>query len=209
VVSEVSRLPHFSGSAPNVDVLVLADTCPMQMAVHPESGLSKATWTDQDLDAISWDSCQVHALAITDDEGPPDGLTPEELLEQDDLDDTAPSALELHLDLDYIVRRVEPPQPLRSVEFWVSPATLAFHCAWSITGDLRSVCLPLEMRSLRRLGPVIPRDEAAWHLAGRDFDLKFKAWDFTLYLRRPPRRGRRVLRMADRGGISFEARSFA
>jgi hypothetical protein len=181
----------------------------MQMAAHPESGLSKATWTDQDLDAMSWDSCQVHALAVTDDEGPPDDLTPEEFLEQDDVDDTAPSALELHLDLDYIVRRVEPPQPLRSVEFWVSPATLVFHCVWSITGDLRSVCLPLEMRSLRRLGPVIPRDEAAWHLAGRDFDLKFKAWDFTLYLRRPPRYGRRVLRMADRGGISFEARSFA
>ena len=181
----------------------------MQMTVHPESGLSKATWTDQDLDAMSWDSCQIHALAVTDDEGPPDDLTPEEFLEQDDVDDTAPSALALHLDLDYIVRRVEPPQPLRSVEFWVSPATLVFHCVWSITGDLRSVCLPLEMRSLRRLGPVIPRDEAAWHLAGRDFDLKFKAWDFTLYLRQPPRCGRRVLRMADRGGISFEARSFA
>jgi hypothetical protein len=111
----------------------------MQVPVHFESGLSKATWTDQDLDAMSWDSCQIHAFAVTDDEGPPDDLPPEEFLEQDDLDDTAPSGLTLHLDLDYIVRRVEPP----------------------------------------------------------------------VYLRRPPRRGRRVLRMADRGGISFEARSFA
>ena len=181
----------------------------MQTAVHPESGLTKATWTDQDLDAMSWDLCQVHALAVTDDEGPPEDPTPEEFLEQDDVDETAPSALELHLDLDYIVRRVEPPQPLRSVEFWVSPATLVFHCVWSITGDLRSVCLPLETRNLYRLGPEIPRDATAWHLAGRDFDLRFKAWGFTLYLRRPPRRGHRVLRMADRGGISFEARSFA
>jgi hypothetical protein len=180
----------------------------MQMPVHPESGLSKAIWTDQDLDAMSWDLCQVHALSVTYLEGPPDDLTPEEFLEQDDVDDTAPSALRLHLDLDYIVRRVEPPQPYRSVEYWVSPATLVFNCAWSITGNLRSVCLPLEMRSLHRLGPVIPRDEARWHLEGRDFDLKFNAWDFTLYLRRPPSYGRRVLRMADRGGISFEPSSF-
>jgi hypothetical protein len=179
------------------------------MAVHPESGLSKATWTDQDLDAMSWDSCQIHALAVTGDEGLPDDLTPEELLEQDDLDDTAPPALALHLDLDYIVRRVEPSAPVQGVEFWVSPATLVFHNAWSVTGDLRAIRLPLETRNLYRLEPVIPHDETAWHLAGRDFDLRFKAWRFTLYLRRPPRCGRRVLRMADRGGISFEARSFA
>jgi hypothetical protein len=181
----------------------------MQMAVHPESGLIKATWTDRDLDAMSWEFCQIHALAVTGDEGPPDDLTPEEFLEQDDVDDTAPSALSLHLDLDYIVRRVEPPSPWRDVDFWVSPATLVFHNVWSITGDLRAVCLPLETRNLYRLGPEIPHDETKWHLAGRDFDLRFKAWSFTLYLRRPPRCGRRVLRMADRGGISFEARSFA
>lgn len=181
----------------------------MQMAVHPGSGLSKATWTDQDFDAMSWDICRIHALAVTDDEGPPDDLTPEEFAEQDDLDDTAPSGLSLHLDLDYIVRRVEPPVPSRGIDFWVSPATLVFDCVVSITGDLRRLGLPLEMGNLYRLGPVIPRDETAWHLAGRDFDLRFRACGFTLYLRRPPRCGRRVLRMADRGGISFEPRSFA
>ncbi len=181
----------------------------MQTAVHPESGLSKATWTQQDLGAMSWDSCQVHALAVTDDEGPPPGLSPEEFLEQDDVDDTAPSALALHLDLDYIVRRIVPPVPLRSVEFWVSPATLIFHGVGSISGDLRSLFLPLETRNLYRLKPATPHGETRWHLAGRDFDLRFGGWTFTLYLRRPPRRGARVLRMADRGGISFEERSFA
>jgi hypothetical protein len=181
----------------------------MQTAVHPESGLSKAIWTDQDLDALSWDSCPIHALAITDDEGPPEGLSPEEFLEQDDVDDTAPSALQLHFDLDYIVRRVEPPEPFRDIKFWVSPATLVFNCVWTITGNLRSVCLPLEMRDLTLVGPEIPRDETAWRLTGRDFDLKFNAWGFTLYLRQPPRYGRRVLRMAERGGIGFEPRSFA
>jgi hypothetical protein len=177
--------------------------------VHPESGLSKATWTDQDLGAMSWDLCQIHALAITDSEGPADDLTPEEFLEQDDIDDTAPSALKLHLDLDYIVRRVEPPMPWRDVKFWVSPATLVFDCVHSISGDLHSLCLPLQMRRLQQLGPTIPRDERRWYLEGDGFNLRFSAWDFTLYLRWPPRYGRRVLRMADRGGISFEPRSFA
>lgn len=181
----------------------------MQTAVHPESGLSKATWSDQDLDVMSWDLCQIHALAITHYEGPPDGLTPEEFLEQDDVDDTAPSALELHFDLDYIVRWVQPSVPFRGIDFWVSPATLVFHCVHSIGGDLRSVSLPLQMTNLYRLGPAIPCDEARWRLEGHGFDLRFNAWGYTLYLRRPPRCGRRVLRMADRGGISFEPFSFA
>ncbi|WP_330327851.1 hypothetical protein [Streptomyces pseudovenezuelae] len=77
----------------------------MEMVVHPESGLSKATWTERDLDTMSFDSCQIHALAVTDDEGPPGDLTAEEFLKHDDIDDTAPSALRLHFDLDYIVRR--------------------------------------------------------------------------------------------------------
>jgi hypothetical protein len=181
----------------------------MQMAVHPESGLSKATWTEEDLEAMSWDLCQIHALAVTDYEGPPDGLTPEEYLELDDIDDTAPSALALHFDLDYIVRRVESAVPFRDAKFWVSPATLVFHCVESISGDLRSVWQPLQMRSLNQLGPTLPRSERRWHLEGNGFDLRFSAWDFTLCLRRPPRYGRRVLRMAERGGISFEGRPFA
>jgi hypothetical protein len=181
----------------------------METAVHPESGLSKATWTDRDLDAMSWHACQIHALAVTGDEGPPDDLTPEEFLEQDDLDDAAPSALALHLDLDFIVRRVVPSTPSRDHKFWVAPATLSFFSVWTITGDLRSICMPLETRNLHRLGPVTPADQTRWHLEGRDFDLRFNASDYRLWLRRPPRYGGRVLRMAERGGISFEARSFA
>ncbi|MFF2023598.1 hypothetical protein ACFVW2_17640 [Streptomyces sp. NPDC058171] len=181
----------------------------MQMVVHPESGLSKATWTERDLDAMSFDSCQIHALAVTDDEGPPDGLTPEEFLEQDDIDDTAPSTLQLHLDLDYIVRRVEQSSPWQDVTFWVSPATLVFDCMGPISGDLRSIQLPLRMRRLQQVGPTLPRSARRWYLEGDGFLLKFSAWSFTLHLRQPPRYGRRVLRMADRGGISFELRSFA
>jgi hypothetical protein len=182
----------------------------MESIAHPESGLSKATWRDDDLDAMSWNLCQINALAVTDDEGPPDGLTREERLELDDVDDAAPSASELHFDLDYIVRRVESPGPGSSVGvgYWVAPATLTFRCVSGLSGDLRSVWMPLEMRSLHRLGPVVPRDETGWHVEGRGFDVWFRAWGFVLHLRRLPRYGSRVLRMAERGGISFDARPF-
>jgi hypothetical protein len=190
----------------------LPDTRWMQNLVHPASGLSKATWTEQDFDAMSWNHlCRIHALAVTGYEGPPDGLTPEEFLEQDDVDDTAPSDLALHVDLDYIARWVESPGPgpLHSVESWVAPATLVFRCVAGISGDLRCLGMPLEMENLHRSGPVVPHDETTWHLEGDHFDLRFRAWGFTLYIRRPPLHGRRVLRMAERGGISFEAQSFA
>ncbi|MET7376813.1 hypothetical protein [Micromonospora arida] len=179
----------------------------MTTDVHPESGLRKATLTDQNLAEASWDYCRIHALAVTDDEGPPEDLTPEEFQEQNDLDPTAPSALQLHLDLDYIVRRVDQ-GPMRDVRFWVAPATLIFHSVWDIVGGLHSVCLPFELKNLRQEARS-RSGEPCWHLEGRDMDLRFQALDYTVYVRRPPRYGNRVLRMAERGGISFDPKPFA
>ncbi|MCG5434972.1 hypothetical protein [Micromonospora foliorum] len=179
----------------------------MTTVVHPESGLPKATLTDQDLMETSWDYCRIHAFAVTDDEGPPEDLTPEEFQEQDDLDPTAPSALRLHLDIDYIVRRVDS-GPMRDVLFWVAPATLIFDSVWDIVGSLNSVCLPFELKNLRQESrPHLP--EPYWHLEGRDMDLRFQASGYTLHLRQPPRYGNRVLRMAERGGINFDPKPFA
>ncbi|WP_327035830.1 hypothetical protein [Micromonospora ureilytica] len=178
----------------------------MTTVVHPESGLRKATLTDQDLAETPWDYCRIHALALTDDEGPPENPTLD-YREDDDLDPTAPSALQLHLDLDYIVRRVDP-GTMRDVHFWVAPATLIVHNVWDIAGSLQSVCLPFELKNLRQEAPA-RSGERCWHLEGRDMDLRFQASGFTLYLRQPPRYGRRVLRMAERGGISFAPQPFA
>ncbi|WP_430502328.1 hypothetical protein ACQRWP_12145 [Micromonospora trifolii] len=178
----------------------------MTTDVHSESGLRKATLTDQDLVETSWDYCRIHALAVTDDEGPPENPTVD-YREDDDLDPTAPSALELHFDLDYIVRRVDP-GPMRQVHFWVAPATLIFHNVWDIVGSLHSICLPFELKNLRQEARSRP-GEPCWRLEGRDLDLRFQASSYTLYLRQPPRYGNRVLRMTERGGISFDPRPFA
>lgn len=178
----------------------------MTTDVHSESGLRKATLTDQDLVETSWDYCRIHALAVTHDEGPLEDPTGD-YREDDDLDPTAPSALTLHLDLDYIVRRVDP-GPMRQVHFWVAPATLIFHNVWDIVGGLHSICLPFELKNLRQEAPA-QSGEPCWHLEGRDLDLRFQASGYTLYLRQPPRYGNRVLRMAERGGISFDPKPFA
>lgn len=176
--------------------------------MHPESGLRKATLTDQELVETSWEHCQIHALAVTDHEDPPwDDLTPEGYRELADLDPTAPSALHLHLDLDYIVRRVESGS-VRGIEYWVAPATLIFDNVWDIVGSLRSLCMPLELRNLRQ-EPNWRVEENCWHLEGRDMDLRFQASRYTLYVRRPPRYGHRVLRMGERGGLSFDPHPFA
>ncbi|GLY23209.1 hypothetical protein Misp04_29410 [Micromonospora sp. NBRC 101691] len=185
----------------------LGDNHPMETVAHPESGLWKATLTAPDLDLVEtpWGHCRIHALAVTnDDEGRPWDD------EMDDLDPTAPSALKLHFDLDYIVREVQSGPP-RGIEFWVAPATLVFSCVWGIVGSLRSVCMPLELTNLRQIPSWHdwPVDEPCWHLEGREMDLRFQALTYTLYVRRPPRLGHRVLWMDERGGISFDPHPFA
>lgn len=168
--------------------------------MHPESGLSKTRLTHRDLADESWQFCRVHALAVTDYDGPPEDLSPEEFLEQDDIDDTAPSALQLLLDLDYVVRKVE--QGPWDTKFWVAPATLVFDSVLTIRGDIRPLSLPLELTGLHH-------DGDDWHVAGKDFDLRFAALGYTLIVRKAPRLGHRVLRRADRGGISFDFQPFA
>ena len=182
----------------------------MDTDVHPESGLRKATLRNEDLVGTRWDLCRIHALAATD-EWLPEGLTVEERQEMSDLDPSAPSALKLQFDLDYIVSRFDP-GPMRDVRYWVAPATLIFSCVQGIVGSLRSLYMPLEMTDLRQepaQGPGLDPTVPYWHLEGRDMDLRFQAYYYTLYVRRPPTYGPRVLRLANRGGISFDPHPYA
>ncbi|WP_343967083.1 hypothetical protein [Kribbella koreensis] len=67
--------------------------------LHDPSGLSKATWTDADFSDMGWHDCRVHAVSIGEYED--DALPPARLL----------------LDLDYIVRWVEPERSERHFTF--------------------------------------------------------------------------------------------
>ncbi|NLU81063.1 hypothetical protein HCA58_22495 [Micromonospora sp. HNM0581] len=84
--AELARVPsgRANDSAPSRDT-DLVITLP-----HRPSGLSKATWTDVDFPSIGWHDCRVHAVSVGEY-----------------ADDTLPAARML-LDLDYIVRWVQP-----------------------------------------------------------------------------------------------------
>jgi hypothetical protein len=164
----------------------------MISAVHSASGLSKATWTDIDFAVMGWHDCHVWAISVTEYD-----------------DDTLPPT-RLLLDLDYIVRWVEPESPERHFTFWITPATLVFEMAWDITGDFGPLNDALEIADIHRLNPPDDGPDDLWHIEGQNFDLRLRARGYRQHLRLPPQYvHRQLLTMDQRGGISFTERSFA
>ncbi len=159
---------------------------------HAPSGLPKATWTDADFPDMGWHDCRIHAFSVGGYE-----------------DDTMPPA-RLLLDLDYIVRWVDPEPREKHFTFWIAPATLVFEQAWNITGELGPIHESLEIADLHRLAPPGSGPEPAWHIEGQNFDLRLRARGFRQYLRRPPQHvAQQILTPAQRGGIGFAEESFA
>ncbi|MFB9689170.1 hypothetical protein [Amycolatopsis plumensis] len=152
--------------------------------------VSKAVWTDADFPQMGWHDSHIHALSVLEDDDPLPGR--------------------LVLDLDYIVRWVDPARGEKHFTFWIAPATLVFDEAWDITGELGPLHGGLELSDLHRLAPPDDRPYPGWHLEGHEFDLRFRARGFRQYLRTPPQHvDRQVLTMAQRGGLSFAEQAFA
>ncbi|WP_206790453.1 hypothetical protein [Amycolatopsis sp. MtRt-6] len=153
--------------------------------------VSKAVWTDADFPQLGWHDCRIHAAALVEGD---DDLPPDRLL----------------LDLDYIVRWVEPARREKHFTFWIAPATLVFDEAWDITGEIGPLYGGLEIADLHRLTPPDDKPYPVWHLEGHEFDLKFRARGFRQYLRTAPKHvPRQVLTMTERGGLSFAEQAFA
>lgn len=141
---------------------------------------------------MGWHDCRVHAVNVG--EYADDRLPPARLL----------------LDLDYIVRWVEPEPRESPFTFWITPATLVFDGAWNITGRLGPLHDLLEIADLHRLDPPDSYPDPLWHVEGQNFDLRLRARGYVHYLRLPPRHAtRQMLTAAERGGISFAEQSFA
>ncbi|WP_202867676.1 hypothetical protein [Kribbella pittospori] len=159
--------------------------------VHAASGLEKATWTDVDFEVMGWHDCRIHALSIGEHE-----------------DGTLPPARVL-LDLDYIVRWVDPAYGQEHFSFWIAPATLVFDHAWDVSGDLGPLHELLEIDALHRLASPDRDPAPLWHLEGHNFDLRLRAATYRQYLRMPPQHvDRQMLTALERGGLSFAERSF-
>lgn len=160
--------------------------------MHEESGLEKATWTDADFDVMGWHDCRVHAVSV--------GVR----------DDGFPWNRVL-LDLDYIVKWVDPAPGRRNFSFWITPATLVFDEAWDVTGQLAPMNDLLEIADLHRLDPPDDTPDPLWHLEGQNFDLRLRAPTYTQYLRKPPIHSAtaQYLTQPERDGLSFAEHSFS
>jgi hypothetical protein len=160
--------------------------------VHAESGLEKATWTDADFEVMGWHDCRVHAVSVGVRE---DGFPWNRVL----------------LDLDYIVKWVDPAYGRRHFSFWIMPATLVFDKAWDIAGQLAPMNDLLEIADLHRLAPPDDKPDQLWHIEGQNFDLRLRAPAYTQYLRTPPihTANAQYLTQRERGGLSFAEQSFS
>jgi hypothetical protein len=140
---------------------------------------------------MGWHDCRIHAISIGEYE-----------------DDTLPPARML-LDLDYIVRWVEPTRGEQHFTFWIAPATLVFEGAWDIRGQLGPLHEAMEIADIHRVD-ADNNPEPVWHIEGQNFDLRFRAAGYTQYLRLLPQHvPRQILTSAERSGISFAEQSFA
>ena len=148
--------------------------------------LEKAVWTDADFDVMGWHDATVHGIAFE---------------ESDDR-----SAL--LIDLDYVVRWIEPEPPSKYFSFLVAPATLVFENVWSLNGDVSAPRTLLEIADVHRLEAETDRQQNAgvrrWRIEGQGFELRFLAAGFHQHFRALPRRSRSQRLSPDqRGGISF------
>jgi hypothetical protein len=156
------------------------------MTNTPEHGLDKLIWTDADFDRMGWHDSYIHGFHS--------GLRPER------------GEFDFLIDLDYIVRWIDPTPPSEYFSFLIAPATLVFHGATEIKitithggGDIRVDGLS---RVAERLTPNgIDKD---YHWVFEPGVISLWATGFTQYFRRPSVRMRRQwLELEERGGVSF------
>ncbi|MFD9127326.1 hypothetical protein [Kitasatospora sp. NPDC059571] len=165
----------------------------MSAGTHPESGLTKSIWSDEDFDDMGWHDVTIHGLCVQP--GASENALPR-----------------LLLDLDYIVRWVHPVPPERHFSFWIAPSTLVFDDIRDMEGDLdfKGTAMSLDIHEIQRSTPADEAGGPQWHIEGDRFDLRFRATGYRQYLRRAPQYSSRlVLSHGDRAGLSFAETAFS
>lgn len=150
--------------------------------------MEKLIWNESDFEKMGWHDCKIYALAFKDED------------------------FELMLDIDYILKWVNPEGSKTHFKFWVAPATLVFRNVWDLKIDLES-SLNLEIQDLHRENPRSPKNvnhveestEYDWKIETHNGEITFKSVGFKLYLRNDPvLLDTQKIEQKERGGISFE-----
>jgi hypothetical protein len=156
------------------------------MSEDASESLEKAVWTHADFDDMGWHDATVHAIGF---------------------EEVGDRAL-LMLDLDYIVRWIDPQPPHEYFTFFVAPATLVFENVSHFVGDMEPYGAQLLIDGVDRLEPEAdgqrPAGLCPWHIDGHDFDMTFIASGFRQHFRARPLHTRyQTLSADERGEISF------
>lgn len=148
----------------------------------------KSVWTEADFEAMGWHDATIHAIAL-----------PKE-------------TFELVLDIDYILKWVDPTEGQTHYRFWVSPATLVF---W----NLHSLVVNLEphhevtIHTIERTDPTRPKNadhigrdtEWRWAIECHQGEITFRSCGYWQHLRAAPRLGNsQSMTAKERGGCSFD-----
>jgi hypothetical protein len=149
--------------------------------------LEKWLWTNQDFDLMGWHDATIYAFALK------------------------PEQFELLLDIDYILKWVDPVPPDEHYTFWVAPATLVFEGVQDIRIDLDIRYIQdISLQGVEREGPIASLgnnriSEWMWTLKTNEGIIKFRASGYTQYFRSEPiETDLQGLSLDGRGGLSFE-----
>jgi hypothetical protein len=141
------------------------------------------------LDRTGWHDAIVHAIAFHEDE----------------------QEAELLLDLDYIVRWIDPEPTAEYFSFLVAPATLVFENVWHLDGELGTASRTLlRILNIERREPENDRQREMglqlWVIQwSQAHELTLVASGFRQHFRRRAvQTGIQSLELDERGGISFD-----
>lgn len=145
---------------------------------------TKWLWTGGEFDEMGWHDVPIHAIAWV------------------------PEAHEFVLDIDYIVRWVDPAPDETHYSFWIVPATLVFEGVFALSVDLDQpwgatifdvVRTPVTGWSSEPDRPVFD-----WTIDCNEGAVTLRATGFRQYIRRLPLHVRQQrLSALERGGLSF------
>ena len=136
--------------------------------------LEKIIWTHEDFEIMGWHDNRIYAMGVDNE------------------------AFEFFLDIDYIIKWIEPKQEFGGYKFWISPCTLVFENAFDIEINLSiDGSQPeggLEISNISKApsnksGGVSRLNNAThwdWTIETEQGDITFTSTGYTQYIRKLP-----------------------
>lgn len=151
-----------------------------------DTKVEKFQWSEKDFDQMGWHDSHIYALAFDDED------------------------FKLVLDIDYILKWVDPIENETYFKFWVAPATLVFKRVRDLKVAFEGPFIEIDIEDIDReevKGTKIA--ESNWMISTGIGSISFKAVGFDQFIRRTPTLiSTQKIGLGNRGGISFAEVAF-